>query len=226
MSLVVVDGDDTLWETEHLYDEARASVRNFIEAEGYDGEAWETEARRLDRERLVELGFSQDRFPGSLRLAFESIAGKNSYPFLSDAVEHMAREPFRRRIIPYPTAYSGLEALREKAETIVLLTKGDQRVQTKRVQDSGLVSFMDAVIIVPVKVASTFANIKKLYNSPSQCWSIGNSFHSDIVPAEEAGMNGMWVDQYVWDGERGAEADGRTPYATFGRAVDHILQEL
>ena len=44
---VIFDGDDTLWITEPLYDEARTSARRVVEGSGFDGSDWERIEERL-----------------------------------------------------------------------------------------------------------------------------------------------------------------------------------
>ena len=41
------DGDDTLWSTESLYDEARANARRVVAEAGLDDAAWEKLERRI-----------------------------------------------------------------------------------------------------------------------------------------------------------------------------------
>lgn len=45
MALLIFDGDDTLWSTEPLYDEARQAARRLVEANGLDGARWEAAER-------------------------------------------------------------------------------------------------------------------------------------------------------------------------------------
>ncbi len=92
---------------------------------------------------------------------------------------------------------------------LMLLTKGDPAVQTRRIDQSGLVDLFDYVIIVPRKDASTFhAAALAARVAPQSAWSIGNSLRSDVMPAIEVGMTGIWIDAHVWDHERHA---GDTP---------------
>src|SRR5262245_30600858 len=74
-SLVVFDGDDTLWSTEALYDRARDQARHAAESAGLDGDAWEDAERRIDVENVAHLGLSQARFPTSCVQALEAVAG-------------------------------------------------------------------------------------------------------------------------------------------------------
>ena len=60
---IVFDGDDTLWNTERLYDAARAKARHVVEKAGLDGARWEELERRIDVENVAHLGFSTERFP-------------------------------------------------------------------------------------------------------------------------------------------------------------------
>ncbi|PYR76138.1 MAG: hypothetical protein DMF87_18855, partial [Acidobacteria bacterium] len=63
--MVVFDGDDTLWTTEPLYDEARQRARREVAAAGVDGAEWERLERATDVKNVTVMGFSVERFPTS-----------------------------------------------------------------------------------------------------------------------------------------------------------------
>jgi phosphoglycolate phosphatase-like HAD superfamily hydrolase len=65
MQGIVFDGDDTLWWTEPLYDEARQAARAIVEQGGLDGAAWDALQRQLDVENVARLGYTRNRFPTS-----------------------------------------------------------------------------------------------------------------------------------------------------------------
>ena len=62
---IIFDGDDTLWLTEYLYDDARREARTIVEGLGLNGARWEELAQRLDQQNVAVFGFSPQRFPTS-----------------------------------------------------------------------------------------------------------------------------------------------------------------
>ncbi len=230
-SLVVLDGDDTLWETERLYDEARQDAREIVESVGLDGAEWERRERALDQERVADFGFSPERFPGSCRLAYEELAPAVD-PALSELVYKAAALPFERRAELYPDAADAVSALRAHGSHLVLFTKGDRTVQHKRIADSQLADCFDAILIVAHKTSDDFASLAAIYvPGRERRWSIGNSLRSDIVPALDAGFDAIWIDRHVWEHERHepAEVLGTAAAATelhsLHEAVRYIADE-
>ena len=63
LQAVVFDGDDTLWRTEHLYDDAQIRARQIIVDAGIDGAEWEKLERKIDVQNVASLGFAINRFP-------------------------------------------------------------------------------------------------------------------------------------------------------------------
>src|SRR6267142_1449826 len=104
---VVFDGDDTLWATEPLYDEARSEARRIAEASGVDGAQWEALERRIDVENVASLGHSADRFPLSCRQAYEALrtsVGLSADRTTAQHIEEAARSVFSRPAKPMPGA--------------------------------------------------------------------------------------------------------------------------
>jgi putative hydrolase of the HAD superfamily len=89
----------------------------------------------------------------------------------------------------------------------VLLTKGDDTVQRRRIHQADLELAFDGIHIVPDKTEATFLSLLDHYGCPpAEAWSIGNSLRSDINPALRIGMNAIWVDAHVWEYERSETA--------------------
>jgi putative hydrolase of the HAD superfamily len=204
-SVLIFDGDDTLWSTEHLYDRARRSAREIVESEGLDGAKWEAAERAVDVQNVARFGMSSERFPTSCVEALDHVVpgGRGSVaPVLRARVWEAAAQVFTA---PAPLVIAAHEVLLRLApsHTLVLLTKGDVRVQEDRVTSSGLAPLFDRVEIVAEKSASTFRELAgALGVEPRCCVSIGNSLTSDIRPAVDAGMRAIWIDAHVWEYER------------------------
>lgn len=204
-SLVVFDGDDTLWFVEGLYDAARAEAARIVEESGLDAEAWEALQRTIDVENVARLGLSAERFPTSCVQAYEQLSrlsGQSADPSVREAVRAAAARVFDSAAPVAERAEAVLSELSEK-HRLALLTRGDPRVQRKRLAGTGLESFFERVEIVAHKDAAVFRQLLgQLGVHPEHAWSVGNSLPSDINPALECGMSAIWIDADVWEYER------------------------
>lgn len=204
--LVIFDGDDTLWFTERLYDEARASARAIVVRAGTDGNEWEQIQRQVDVENVVVLGYSPERFPTSCVQAYEKLCerhGIDSDSRVISRIRRAAQEVFNRDPELVPRVHDVLYELRNYGIQLALLTKGDIAVQRQRVTASGLEKYFHLVRIVQEKVPATIREVAaELGVSPTNTWMVGNSIRSDVLPALEAGVNVIWVDAHVWEYER------------------------
>lgn len=203
---IVFDGDDTLWETEGLYDAARQEARAIVEAAGLDGARWEQLEREIDVANVAVLGHSADRFPDSCLRAYDvlvSETGRTPDAGIRDQIRAAARSVFSRRAPVVPGAKETLSALRASGKVLILLTKGDRKVQWRRVCDSGLAEFFDLIEIVEEKTPETIrAVLAHVGIDVDRAISVGNSVRSDILPSLAAGVQPVWIDAHVWEYER------------------------
>lgn len=203
--LIVFDGDDTLWWSEELYDAARQRARDIVESAGLDGSAWERLERELDVRNVASLGLRAERFPTSCREAYRQLCGSvGSLPddTVSSLVYDAAASVFSAKARCVPKVDRVLETLGRIAD-LALLTKGDEGVQRKRIEDSGLGDYFARIEIVNEKSRETFESLLGSFSAdPAAAWSVGNSVKSDIIPALQAGMFAAWIDAHVWEHER------------------------
>lgn len=223
--LLIFDADDTLWETEVLYDEARERAANLVARAGLDRGRWTELQKAIDIENVKTMGLSRRRFPTSSVQAYERLAGTSVLEPLRDRIWSASETVFTAPARPLPGVAETLVRLAD-AHTLVMLTKGDREVQQMRIDRFEHVGLFDALIVVPRKTASTFESIVDIYGGDSaRSWSIGNSLASDIIPAAEAGLKTIWIDAYVWGHE--LRQAGDVPDATvvlddFGGVLDVI----
>jgi putative hydrolase of the HAD superfamily len=203
---VVFDGDDTLWTTEPLYDEARAAARTIVSRCGLDAEQWESIERRIDVENVKSLGYSTERFPTSCVQAYETVAraaGQEPNPATAEAIRQAASSVFGRQPPLMPGARETLARVRALGARTALLTKGDHEVQLRRIEHSGLADLFDVIEIVSEKSPETIRLIVATLGADlDSTWMIGNSMRSDVLPALEAGLRAIWIDAHVWEHER------------------------
>jgi putative hydrolase of the HAD superfamily len=202
---VVLDGDDTLWFVESLYDDARQLAANVVHAEGLDELRWERLERQIDVNNVGTLGLSTERFPASCveayrRLATETQCGVSAS--VEARIRRAAETVFHRKAPSAPELGDLLAKLHEQF-TVVLLTKGDEMVQRKRIADAGIADAIDYISIVPEKSEKNFRSVLAAVGSGTDdAWSVGNSLASDINPALRIGMRAIWIDSHVWEYER------------------------
>lgn len=200
---VIFDGDDTLWLTEGLYDEARAAARAIVEAAGFDGARWEELERALDVSNVAAMGHSPERFPTSCTQALEAVAGHTLDPAVVADVRSAAARVFSLDAPLRPHAKKVVRELGARGLGIALLTKGDRAIQERRIAGSGLAPLFDVIEIVGQKSATDILRIlTALGVAPDDALSVGNSIRSDILPSRSAGVDAVWIPAHVWEYER------------------------
>lgn len=209
---MIFDGDDTLWETEPLYDRARFDAGQLVQTAGFEYGLWDRIQRRLDVENVATYGLWLGRFPLSCQQAYLALAGladRAPDPLLSELVRATAAKVFQWRAPPMDDAEMALAQLRPHYR-LVLLTQGDTIVQAKRLHESGLTHYFDCALATPKKGKGVLRRVMDLLGIDGRSdWFIGNSLVSDINPALDCGMNAVWVDAHVWEHERRERAEER-----------------
>jgi len=112
---------------------------------------------------------------------------------------------------------------------ILLITKGDLFDQERKLAQSGLGDFFDAVEIVSDKNASTYERIFGRYaDGPSRSMMVGNSLKSDVVPAIEAGSWGVHIPhELTWELEHAEEPAASSRYkriAHLGELIELVAR--
>jgi putative hydrolase of the HAD superfamily len=224
---IVFDGDDTLWQTEQLYDEVRGQVRAIVEQSGFDGEVWEARERLIDVENVAHFGHDTDRFPTSCVQAYDEVCEAGSRTpdaAVRQEIEAIARSVFEREAPVVANAEQVLRSLREMGYILALLTKGDQPLQARRVEQSGLRDLFDRVEIVEEKTPeSILAVLSGLGVSPDDAITIGNSVRSDVLPSLAAGVTPVWIDAHVWEYER-QHGDYPSDHVIEGKELSDLIR--
>jgi putative hydrolase of the HAD superfamily len=221
---VVFDGDDTLWSTEFLYDEARNAARRIVANAGMDGAAWEGLERRIDVQNVATMGFSTKRFPRSCVQAYEQLCVERSAfpePAVSLEIQAAARSVFERDAPLVANARKALTDLRDKGRRLALLTKGDHEMQVRRIETSGLQDLFEVIEIVPEKSPAVIRSVvERLGVGVRNAWMVGNSVPSDLIPALEAGLRAVWIDAHVWEYERDGSHTVEGPWTALSTLTD------
>ena len=204
----VFDLDDTLIDNVHDYsdpilDAARLIIHTLGNIAPHVTQIIVMEYE-IDRRRVKEINpdtgkpflFSMERFPGSLRETYREICKKAKIVINNDVEKRLyeigmtAFDATRYVRNINPNAFLVLEFLRGMGNTLVLCSKGDNRVQAMKLyalKKMGINHFNE-VIVVDDKSTEVFSAIRQKYDGLSGFYSIGNSYDSDILPALGAGF--------------------------------------
>ena len=230
LSVIGFDADDTLWQNEHYYKLTEASFRDLL-ADFAEGEHVSERLLEAERRNLSYYGFGIKGFTLSMiETAMEITDGKAPAEVVSKILS-IGRDLLSHPVECLPHARDALEALRGHY-FLVLITKGDLFDQERKLAQSGLGDYFDAVEIVSDKTATTYRRIfGKHCEGPERAMMIGNSLKSDVVPAIASGAWGVfvpheltWILEHV---EKPVEAPRFREIETLGQLkplIDEICQ--
>jgi putative hydrolase of the HAD superfamily len=192
LSVIGFDADDTLWQNEHYYKLTEASFRDLL-AEFAEGEHVSERLLEAERRNLAHYGFGIKGFTLSMiETALEVTEGRVPTQVIGQILS-IGRDLLSHPVECLPHARDALEALCGHY-FLVLITKGDLFDQERKLAQSGLGDYFDAVEIVSDKSATTYRRIfGKHGEGPERAMMIGNSLKSDVVPALAAGAWGVFV---------------------------------
>ncbi|OGO37688.1 MAG: haloacid dehalogenase, partial [Chloroflexi bacterium RBG_16_57_11] len=184
--VIALDADDTLWDNEYLYSEAKKKFV-FLLSECQPPEEC---ARRLDQielENVHHYGYGIKSFilsmiQAALELSEGQVAAENIAAILGFAREMLSAEV---RVID---GVGETLASLSQSHPLMLITKGDPSEQLRKIEDSGLGVFFRWVEVVADKSPAVYRAILERYNIPPRRFlMVGNSLRSDILPVLEIG---------------------------------------
>lgn len=212
LTTIGFDADDTLWQNEQFF---RLTEDRFVALLGEHGEAAEISGKLLEAEKrnLAFYGFGIKGFTLSMiETALEVTRGQVPQSVIGEILA-AGREMLTHPVETLPHAQDALAALAGRYR-LVLITKGDLFDQERKLAQSGLGDFFDAVEIVSDKNAATYEKLFARHgDGPERSLMVGNSLKSDIVPALAAGAWAVHVPHdLTWALEHAEEPTGHKRY--------------
>ncbi|KPF45649.1 HAD family hydrolase [Rhizobium sp. AAP43] len=192
VTVIGFDADDTLWQNEQYYKLTEQHYRSLL-AEFAEGEHISDRLLEAEKRNLAHYGFGIKGFTLSMiETALEITEGRVPSSVIGEILA-IGRDLLSHPVECLPHARDALEALAGQY-FLVLITKGDLFDQERKLAQSGLGDYFDAVEIVSDKTATTYRRIfGKHGDGPERSMMIGNSLKSDVVPAIAAGAWGVFV---------------------------------
>jgi putative hydrolase of the HAD superfamily len=186
------DADDTLWQNETFF---RMTEQRFTDLLSGHGEHHVLSARLLEAERrnLAFYGYGVKGFTlYMIETAVEVTKGEVPASVIAEILS-FGRQMLENPVETLPNVRETLDQL-AGSYRLVLITKGDLFDQERKLAQSGLGEYFDAVEIVSEKTAQTYERIFARHgDGAAQAVMVGNSLKSDVVPAIAAGAYGVHV---------------------------------
>ncbi|MDR6871412.1 putative hydrolase of the HAD superfamily [Bosea sp. BE125] len=213
LTTIGFDADDTLWQNEQFF---KLTEARFVALLGEHGEAAEISGLLLEAERrnLAFYGFGIKGFVLSMiETAIEVTKGQVPAAVIGEILT-AGREMAAHPVETLPHARETLEVLAGDYQ-LVLITKGDLFDQERKLAQSGLGDFFDAIEIVSDKTVATYQRIFARHGDGAErAMMVGNSLKSDIWPALEAGAWAVHVPhELTWALEHAQEPQGQARYS-------------
>lgn len=194
LDMVAFDADDTLWENEVLYSQAKVRFAKLMD--GY--ETPDATKHRLDELEIANISiygygiksFALSMIESAIEISQEKIDGREMAAIIS-LVREMLTAPVE--------LIDGVrETIAELYETfpLMLITKGDLVEQSRKVRLSGLEDYFHTIEIVAEKSRDVYLQILSRHDlDPRSFLMVGNSRKSDILPVLEIGGQAVYIPQ-------------------------------
>jgi len=190
---LLIDLDDTLCENNIYFERAIAEFIEFLDHKEHSREQVRELLNEVERESIVKHGYGLHSFAHSLVGTFEQLADRTVTPEL-----HQTIWGFAHKIAEHPVELiEGVEetiAYLGGRHRLILMTKGDHKEQSGKIERSELKPHFSGVEVVAEKNVATYREVMQRYKLDAESsWMIGNSPKSDINPALAAGLHAVFV---------------------------------
>lgn len=197
--VVAIDGDDTLWHNETLFQDTHAEFRQLL-ARHVDKPAAEIDERLLgiQRRNLAIYGYGIKCFilsmiETAIEMTDERIPAGDIKTLLD----------FGRRMLTHPVALIDgvlevIDALKADGHTVWLVTKGDLFDQEAKIARSGIADLFAHVEIVSEKDEASYRRLLFRQGVAAEDFIMaGNSVRSDVLPVLAIGGHAFHVPYHV-----------------------------
>lgn len=163
----------------------------------------------LNRQALIDIsliekyGFLPPRYEQSwLTTSAEYFKehGMMSNPSLQQEIKEVVQDIYIRKYENVPGSVEVIQQLKNEGYSMAILTAGDEAVQKRRIEQSGVAEFMDETYVYPYKTPSTLRAVMDRHGH-NEYAMIGNSLKSDIYPALENEIMGIHVVRDTWQAD-------------------------
>ncbi|MFF4382410.1 HAD family hydrolase [Kitasatospora sp. NPDC001547] len=196
--ILIFDADDTLWENNVLFERV---IDGFLDWVAAPAEHERTRALldEIEAVNSATLGYGATVFRQSLTDCLQRLNGRTPTADELARIEALLT-PLTSRNVELIAGVADTLATLADRHHLLLLTKGDQGEQQRKVTESTIDHHFRGVHIVAEKSVDTYRRLTAdLGLDPDRTWMIGNSPKSDIAPARRAGLRTVFIPhQHTW----------------------------
>ncbi len=191
--LLIIDGDDTLWENNVYFEQAIEDFIDFLDHSTLSREQVRASLDEIERLNSRVHGYGSAAFARNLRDTYERLAERELRPDDLDRVMQLVRRILDVELELLPGVAETLAYL-EPRHRLLLFTKGEPEEQQLKVRRSGLEDHFERVVLTKEKDVAAYRDLIRAHRvDAEQAWMIGNSPRSDINPALEAGLHAVYI---------------------------------
>ncbi|MCK5116844.1 MAG: hypothetical protein KAR44_09610 [Candidatus Aegiribacteria sp.] len=201
--LLLLDADDTLWESALFFERTEHDFLNLMTALGLAAEKVRRIVHRKDVERLSVTGYGARPYMDTLRLIMLDLVPETP-SWAMTAMDDIQKNLLYHPVILFPGVIGTLADMKKLPVKTIVYTMGEKDHQTDKFERSGLSSYVDELRIVPVKNVNALRDVLVYADvEPRNCIIVGNSPRSDINPALSVGAIAVHVARdRTWAAER------------------------
>ena len=210
--LFVFDYDDTLAWNSCYYTRSKTRIVNYMVEKFFprcpDNLDIMKDFEKRDLANTKNYGLTTKRFTTSWLETYEHFCkeyGRTPSRSEEYRIRRMADSTFKIKKGLVEGAEETLGYLASNGDRLILLTKGDEKLQAKKIRKNSLGRWFekDDTQIVEMSKSDAFKKIMEEAEAEYgkegfRAYSVGNSYKSDIKPAIEAGMNGILIPFETW----------------------------
>lgn len=202
------DADDTLWHCEQVFKDTQDWLIGLL-ADYVEGGHLSERLLEAERRNINHYGYGAKSFTFSMMETAMDVTGDRVPASVLRRIMEAGREMLTHPVELLPEVEKTVKGL-SLDYRIVLITKGDLFDQERKLAQSGLGDYFDAIEIVSEKDTDTYRTVFSRHgDGPARAAMVGNSLKSDIVPAIEAGSWGIHVPHGVtWELEHAEPPTG------------------
>lgn len=207
VSVVGLDGDDTLWHNESIFaathERFRAMVGRYVPADDLDALLLATEQRNITLFGYGIKGYALSLIETAIEVTDGRIEARDTAQIVQ-----WAKDMLRHPVDLLDGVVGTLEQLAADHH-LALVTKGDFFHQESKLARSGLVELFDTVNIVAEKDPEVYRRtLRRIGADPASFVMVGNSVRSDVLPVLAIGGHAVHIPYHVtWEHERVADHD-------------------
>ena len=206
----IFDLDDTLMPNQQYYCYAQINFLKYVlDKLGYkspDVQSILNKEVEIDVAHVKKYGFALERFPQSFVETFKFVCQSRNYQYTDKELQEVfdiGMQAFQIQRGLIVGAEDVLEFLVAQQDELMLYTKGDTKIQQKKIDLNNLRIWFpeDKTYIVGEKNSTDLEKIIG-HRDKTRIFKVGNSIRSDVNPALEAGIQVIYIPCETWAYER------------------------